>query len=182
MRNLSKSGLKIKICKLLCDYFIGFPLKPIKNYAFASVRVIIGQKPVFGKAASAAIGRDYATPHCGLILSPHRLSQDRQAQIAADYGRRWGDKQTDNLSRVKNNRMEQHDFGWALKMLKVNQAVFREGWNGKGQALLLQRPTEQSKMTLPYIYITTVQGQLVPWLASQTDLLADDWEVVEGGE
>jgi len=30
-------------------------------------------------------------------------------------------------------------------------------------------------MTLPYIYITTVQGDLVPWLASQTDLLAADW-------
>jgi hypothetical protein len=30
-------------------------------------------------------------------------------------------------------------------------------------------------MTLPFIFISTVQGDLVPWLASQTDLLADDW-------
>ena len=30
-------------------------------------------------------------------------------------------------------------------------------------------------MTLPYLYMRTVQGDLVPWLASQTDLLAEDW-------
>jgi hypothetical protein len=34
-------------------------------------------------------------------------------------------------------------------------------------------------MTLPYIFMKTVQGDLVPWLASQTDLLAEDWSVVE---
>jgi hypothetical protein len=33
-------------------------------------------------------------------------------------------------------------------------------------------------MTLPYIFITTVQGNRVPWLASQTDLLAKDWYIV----
>ena len=33
-------------------------------------------------------------------------------------------------------------------------------------------------MTLPYIFISTVRGELVPWLASQTDMLAEDWEVV----
>jgi hypothetical protein len=32
-------------------------------------------------------------------------------------------------------------------------------------------------MTLPYIYITTVKGERVPWLASQTDMLADDWRI-----
>jgi hypothetical protein len=31
-------------------------------------------------------------------------------------------------------------------------------------------------MTLPYIFIHTVQGDRVPWLASQTDILATDWE------
>lgn len=34
-------------------------------------------------------------------------------------------------------------------------------------------------MTLPYIFITTVQGDRVPWLASQTDLLAEDWLLLE---
>ena len=34
-------------------------------------------------------------------------------------------------------------------------------------------------MGLPYLYIKTVDGKLVPWLASQTDLLAEDWIEVE---
>jgi hypothetical protein len=67
------------------------------------------------------------------------------------------------------------DFGLALEVLKAGGVVTREGWNGKGQFLTLQIPDEHSKMTLPYIFITTVQGDRVPWLASQTDLLADDW-------
>jgi hypothetical protein len=71
------------------------------------------------------------------------------------------------------------DFGWALAALRNGFAVARRGWNGKGQYLKLQRPDAHSKMTLPYIYIRTVQGDLVPWLASQTDMLAEDWEIVE---
>lgn len=71
-----------------------------------------------------------------------------------------------------------HDFGFALILLRGGHQVTRKGWNGKGQFLELQRPDENSKMTLPYIYITTVSGDRVPWLASQTDLLSNDWELV----
>jgi hypothetical protein len=45
----------------------------------------------------------------------------------------------------------------------------------------LQVPDEHSKMTLPYIYMSTVTGDLVPWLASQTDMLARDWERASEG-
>jgi hypothetical protein len=58
------------------------------------------------------------------------------------------------------------------------QRFRRQGWNGKGMYIELQVPDEHSKMTLPYIFMRTVQGDLVPWLASQTDLLANDWEEV----
>ena len=67
--------------------------------------------------------------------------------------------------------------------------VARKGWNGKDIFIELQVPHEYSKMTQPYIYIDTLglktnnpnapKGR-VPWLASQTDMLSDDWEVVEG--
>lgn len=67
------------------------------------------------------------------------------------------------------------NFGQALEHLKAGGKVARVGWNGKGMWLALQRPDEHSKMTLPYIYMSTVTGDLVPWLASQTDLLAEDW-------
>ena len=69
-------------------------------------------------------------------------------------------------------------FSDALIFLKDDERVARTGWNGKGMWLQLQRPDANSKMTLPYIYIRTVQGDLVPWLASQTDLLAEDWDLV----
>ena len=69
------------------------------------------------------------------------------------------------------------NFGQALEALKNGDRVTREGWNGKGMWLALQRPDENSKMGLPYLYIRTVTGKLVPWLASQTDMLAEDWSV-----
>ena len=68
--------------------------------------------------------------------------------------------------------MEELNFGWALAQLKQGKKVARDNWNGKGQYLELQRPDEHSKMGLPYIYICTVQNKLVPWVASQTDILA----------
>jgi hypothetical protein len=75
-------------------------------------------------------------------------------------------------------------FGWALRRLKEGSKVARAGWNGKGMWLAMQVPDENSKMTLPYIYIeypqghpAYPQGSRVPWLASQTDLLAHDWEL-----
>lgn len=71
------------------------------------------------------------------------------------------------------------EFGWALWQLRMGKKVCREGWNGKGQWLKLQVPDANSKMTLPYIYISAVGGNLVPWLASQTDVLAFDWMIVE---
>ena len=53
----------------------------------------------------------------------------------------------------------------------------RQGWNGKGMYIEIQNPDENSKMTLPYIYMKTVDNKIVPWLASQTDILANDWEI-----
>jgi hypothetical protein len=74
---------------------------------------------------------------------------------------------------------EIHDIGWAVNQMRLHgKKVMRAGWNGKGMWLGLQDPDENSKMGLPYVYISTVYGQLVPWLCSQTDLLAEDWELV----
>ncbi len=70
------------------------------------------------------------------------------------------------------------NFGEALAHLEAGRRVARSGWNGKYMWLELQTPDANSKMTLPYIYMYTAQGDLVPWLASQTDVLAKDWIVV----
>jgi hypothetical protein len=76
-------------------------------------------------------------------------------------------------------------FGEAIEALKVGDRVSRVGWSfGKGSGgektwLRLQKPDESSDMTLPYIFMSTVSDDLVPWLASQTDMLAEDWFVPE---
>jgi len=73
------------------------------------------------------------------------------------------------------------NFGQALDSLKLGQRVARSGWNGKGMWLRIQTPDANSKMTLPYIYIeypVYPNGSRVPWLASQTDILSEDWVIV----
>ena len=71
------------------------------------------------------------------------------------------------------------DFGGALSALRRGDFLTRKSWNGPGQWIHLQTPDEGSKMSLPYIFIRTVQDDLVPWLASQTDLLAEDWVIIQ---
>ena len=84
-------------------------------------------------------------------------------------------------------------FGTALKKLKQGYKVARSGWNGKGmfvflvpgsvfkvnRAPLLGIYPEGTEVTYcPHIDMKTADGSVVPWLASQTDVLAEDWELV----
>ena len=71
------------------------------------------------------------------------------------------------------------NFGEAISRLKNGEKVAREGWNGVGMYLALQVPDEHSKMQRPYIYMSPVDGNFVPWVASQSDILAEDWYAVE---
>ena len=74
------------------------------------------------------------------------------------------------------------NFSTILDYIKSGNKVRREGWNGKGMWLMLQVPDKKSKMSLPYIYMKTATDDLVPWLCSQTDMLAEDWEVISQEE
>lgn len=84
-------------------------------------------------------------------------------------------------------------FGDAIAALKDGHRVVRSGWNGKGMFLYYvpegayPARTEVAKKEwgddalVPYqayIAMKTVQGTVVPWLASQTDMLAEDWAVL----
>jgi len=80
--------------------------------------------------------------------------------------------------------MKSANFGQAIEELKAGRKCWREGWNGRGIFIELQRPDENSKMTGQYIFIDTTgletenkaaPKSLVPWLASQTDMLSEDW-------
>lgn len=86
------------------------------------------------------------------------------------------------------------NFEMALAALKAGGKVARIGWNGKGLWLELQRPDAHSKMTLPYIFMSYPStpasetapanhiNARVPWVASQTDMLAEDWMFFERRE
>lgn len=86
--------------------------------------------------------------------------------------------------------MDQLNFGMALELLKQGKKVCRAGWNGRGMWLLLVPADRWSTSVgpshvegvragqrLPWIGMRTVAGEFVPWLASQTDMLAEDWMV-----
>ena len=83
------------------------------------------------------------------------------------------------------------DFGTALQGLKDGKRVLRKGWNGKdmflflvpGSEFMVNRPPllgiypEGTKIKYqPHIDMKTAQGTVVPWLASQSDVLASDWD------
>ena len=100
---------------------------------------------------------------------------------------------------------EQMDFGDALRALKAGEKVARSGWNGKGMWLSLSGPlggrlipsdafwsknnaeyaAQQEQfnghaIVLPCITMKTATGEiLMGWLASQTDMLAEDWGIVQ---
>ena len=78
-------------------------------------------------------------------------------------------------------------FGLAIEALKKDQRVARAGWNGKGMWLEYIEPkyydifsfTEANNYPLlPFIAMKTADNKFVPWVASQTDILAEDWKVV----
>jgi hypothetical protein len=86
------------------------------------------------------------------------------------------------------------DFGKAIASLKAGCKVARAGWNGKGMFLFLVPGSTFKVNRAPllgiypegteiqyhaHIDMKTAQGYVVPWLASQSDMLAEDWERVD---
>lgn len=79
--------------------------------------------------------------------------------------------------------MNNQDFGWALQHLKNGNTVSRSGWNGEGMWLTLIAGGDYNvpmiRATaiglLPWIGMKTADNKFVPWLCSQTDMLAEDW-------
>ena len=85
-----------------------------------------------------------------------------------------------------------NEIGWAIKQMRNGERVCRAGWNGKGMFLFLV-PGSTFKVNRapllgiypegtevnyqPHVDMKTVSGSVVPWLASQSDLLATDWEI-----
>lgn len=78
--------------------------------------------------------------------------------------------------------MSKIGFEGALKALKKGARVARDGWNGKNMFVYLA-PSHSwaGEIQLePFLVMRTADNNHVPWLASQTDLLAEDWCVLSG--
>ena len=88
-------------------------------------------------------------------------------------------------------KTEMLNFGQAVEHLKLGEKVAREGWNGKGMYLYKVShelpypplaPDEGWKEGVfeesAFIVMKTADDTLIPWLASQTDILAEDWTIV----
>lgn len=90
-----------------------------------------------------------------------------------------------------NKIMFNFDFSRALVCMKDGNKVQREGWNGKDMWLLLVKSGDYSIRKslrdkviiplLPWIGMKTADEKFVPWLASQSDILADDWMIFSEG-
>jgi len=92
--------------------------------------------------------------------------------------------------------MDVLDFSDALDACKSGHRISRTGWNGPGQYVVLQKgypdgiPINENTSQAtgldpgtvckfaPYLMICNAQGVFVPWIASQGDLLAEDWQIV----
>jgi hypothetical protein len=72
------------------------------------------------------------------------------------------------------------DFSAALLLIKSGLCVRRRGWNATNQYLALTGPHTRGGMTRDFIWIRTAQHECAPWLASQGDLMAEDWEQLSG--
>lgn len=85
-------------------------------------------------------------------------------------------------------------FGHAIELIKQGHRLARKGWNGSGMFVYFVNGSQfvVNRMPLlgiypegtevsyhPHVDMKTAQGDLVPWVASQTDTLADDWYVVD---
>lgn len=84
-------------------------------------------------------------------------------------------------------------FGLAIELMKKGSRIARENWNGKGMYLVHQKgypngipinkntaeatgiPEGTVCVFREYIMMKTVDNEFVPWVASQTDILAEDW-------
>lgn len=78
-------------------------------------------------------------------------------------------------------------FGLAIEALKTGALLAREGWNGKNMWIEYVGETEYEILSgtvaaslplRPFIVMKTADDQTVPWVASQTDILAEDWGVL----
>lgn len=126
--------------------------------------------------------KEAGSPKVGDMIARNPKNHEDQWLIAKDFF----EENFENLN--KPTRMDDLTFGEAIEALKEGHRVAREGWNGKGMHIFLEKDftalinlggrTVQRKYE-PVICMWTAQQTTQPgWLASQADILAEDWSIV----
>ena len=158
------------------------------------MKTYIGTKQIAAQAMTRAAYNDYR----GWELPANENGED--AGYLVEYLDGGKAKDSRHAGYISWSPKEQFDnayrettgmsFGLAIEALKQGKRVARAGWNGKGMWLaMIQRASWQvdpavngtgnySLNALPWIGMKTADEGFVPWLASQTDMLADDWAIV----
>ena len=148
----------------------------------------IGTKLVEAEPAVRAFGQVYTTERPE--LRPGEYEDGYKVRYPDGY-ESWSPKDVFEDAYRPTNGM---NFGLALEAAKKGSKITRRGWNGKGMYVFLADSVEfhtdadlseywgnvDGVCVLPVLVLRTAKGDLQPgWLASQNDMLADDWEVVE---
>ena len=148
----------------------------------------IGTKLVEAEPAVRAFGQVYTTERPE--LRPGEYEDGYKVRYPDGY-ESWSPKDVFEDAYRPTNGM---NFGLALEVAKKGSKITRRGWNGKGMYVFLADAVEfhtdadlseywgnvDGVCVLPVLVLRTAKGDLQPgWLASQNDMLADDWEVVE---
>lgn len=144
-----------------------------------------------GTKVVTAWPNDWATP---VPEDDPRYNRDHfTQQVAKGYAVKYEDGYTSwspyeafaKAYRLAEGPLQALTFGDALHFLKHGSAVARTGWNGKGMYVFLigadtwELTTATDKAPLmSFLALRTADGKVVPWLASQTDMLAEDWMVL----
>lgn len=136
---------------------------------------------IIRKSSAKRSPEDEPDDFLGFLLAMLRLfEKDHKFEFHAD----------DNQFSVHKAEPEVHDFGWALRQLKQGCKLTRAGWNGKGQyiqlasAISYQSPdgetvnADHKDVGNKAIAFVGTRGVQMGWLASQADMLAEDWELV----
>lgn len=129
----------------------------------------------------------------GMTPSTECENQEGYRVVYEDGYVSWSPKSVFNKAY---RRIDNLTFGLAIESLKQGKKVARSGWNGKNMFLFYVlgdiSPREQHNPSiqgfvpkgilveeLPYIAMFTANKKVIPWLASQADILAEDWVLVE---
>lgn len=126
---------------------------------------------------------DNGSPKQGDMIARNPENHNDQWLVAADYFAVNFEQLSQTL---KSTEMS---FGEALTAIQNGLKVARHGWNGKGMYLVYFSPLEhgfadtfeirgEMKPLLPFIIMKTADDMYIPWLASQSDMLSNDWEIL----